>query len=113
MRSEVHVKEAMAANVVQKSKKATLKSIIIVLATAVSTLFLCYSVDHEDILPEVAHLINGIAYSPYQRWDSPSDSTLKQAEIIQDIQQIATIAKMVRTYSAQDDVVDLAIETAN
>ena len=113
MRSEVHVKEAMAANVVQKSKKATLKSIIIVLATAVSTLFLCYSVDHEDILPEVAHLINGIAYSPYQRWDAPSDPTPKQAEIIQDIQQIATIAKMVRTYSAQDDVVDLAIETAN
>ena len=110
MISEVHVKQAMAANESKRSKKSTLKSTIIVLATAFCTLFVCYSVDHESVLPEVAHPINGIAYSPYQRWDTPSDSTPKQTEVIQDFQQIATVAKMVRTYSSQDDIVNLAIE---
>ena len=76
--------------------------------------FVLWSTLHRTSLPpDWNDLIDGLSYSPYERWQNPIDALPQTITIAHDIEQLAGITRMLRTYSVLGPIGDLATQAAD
>ncbi|PPR19124.1 MAG: Cellulose synthase catalytic subunit [UDP-forming] [Alphaproteobacteria bacterium MarineAlpha9_Bin7] len=90
-----------------------IKNGVAVLLPAVASFILWFTFNPPNFFPSWNGPIGGIAYSPYEHHQSPTDTLPQASTVARDTRQLAGITNLIRTYSMQGPMLDLAEQAAD
>ena len=90
-----------------------MKNSVAVLLPAIASFILWYTFNPPNFFPSWNGPIGGIAYSPYEHHESPADTLPQASTVARDTRQLAGITNLIRTYSMQGPMLDLAERAAD